>query len=190
MTVQTPTCSPRAAQRKTDYTHHSHGWATHCFVFFWQSLGRSEQQQTWDCRIKIINISFFLADIQECYEVTLQLNKEQALVKDDSRADVWKVTIAKCAPPSCAYDPAMTVENFSNSLGPCHLNCLFPLTSLSQRRLWSHCRVSNPGQQGAWSLLHPSLSGSQLLQGAWAQSCSERGCGEVGAVVVGCLRAS
>lgn len=64
--------------------------------------------------------------------------------------------------------------------GPRHLNFPFPLTSLSQRRLWSHCLVSNPGQQGAWSLLHPFLSGSQLLQRAWAQSCSERDWGERG----------
>nr|XP_046261542.1 disks large homolog 3 isoform X9 [Scatophagus argus] len=29
-------------------------------------------------------------DIQECYEVTLQLNKEQTVVKDDSRRDAWE----------------------------------------------------------------------------------------------------
>lgn len=34
---------------------------------------------------------FFLADIQECYEVTLQLNKEQTVVKEDSRQDAWEV---------------------------------------------------------------------------------------------------
>nr|XP_046261539.1 disks large homolog 3 isoform X6 [Scatophagus argus] len=31
-----------------------------------------------------------LLDIQECYEVTLQLNKEQTVVKDDSRRDAWE----------------------------------------------------------------------------------------------------
>lgn len=34
---------------------------------------------------------FFLTDIQECYEVTLQLNKEQTVVKEDSRQDAWEV---------------------------------------------------------------------------------------------------
>lgn len=33
----------------------------------------------------------FLADIQECYEVTLQLNTEQTVVKEDNRRDVWEV---------------------------------------------------------------------------------------------------
>lgn len=32
-----------------------------------------------------------LADIQECYEVTLQLNKEHAVAKEDSRQDAWEV---------------------------------------------------------------------------------------------------
>lgn len=103
--------------------------------------------------------------------MTLQLNKEQVVVKDNRRADVWKVTFffcspllfqmikhmletrlvafAKSAPPRCVCDPTLTVEVFSGSLGLCHLNFLFPLTSLSQRRLRSRCRVSNPGQQGA-----------------------------------------
>ncbi|XP_070769626.1 disks large homolog 3 isoform X1 [Enoplosus armatus] len=31
-----------------------------------------------------------LLDIQECYEVTLQLNKEQTVVKEDSRQDAWE----------------------------------------------------------------------------------------------------
>ncbi|XP_038555993.1 disks large homolog 3 isoform X2 [Micropterus salmoides] len=31
-----------------------------------------------------------LLDIQECYEVTLQLNKEQTVVKEDNRQDVWE----------------------------------------------------------------------------------------------------
>uniref|UniRef100_A0A1A8B026 Discs, large homolog 3 n=1 Tax=Nothobranchius furzeri TaxID=105023 RepID=A0A1A8B026_NOTFU len=31
-----------------------------------------------------------LLDIQECYEVTLQLNTEQTVVKEDSRQDVWE----------------------------------------------------------------------------------------------------
>ncbi|XP_070693216.1 disks large homolog 3 isoform X1 [Pempheris klunzingeri] len=31
-----------------------------------------------------------LLDIQECYEVTLQLSKEQTVVKDDSRQDAWE----------------------------------------------------------------------------------------------------
>lgn len=39
----------------------------------------------------IIQVVFFLADIQECYEVTLQLNKEQTVVKEDSRQDAWEV---------------------------------------------------------------------------------------------------
>lgn len=38
------------------------------------------------------NLTFlFFADIQECYEVTLQLNKEQTAVKEDSRQDVREV---------------------------------------------------------------------------------------------------
>ncbi|KAK1904336.1 Disks large like 1 [Dissostichus eleginoides] len=32
-----------------------------------------------------------LLDIQECYEVTLQLNTEQTVVKEDSRQDAWEV---------------------------------------------------------------------------------------------------
>ncbi|XP_028271283.1 disks large homolog 3 isoform X1 [Parambassis ranga] len=31
-----------------------------------------------------------LLDIQECYEVTLQLNKEQTVVKEDNRLDAWE----------------------------------------------------------------------------------------------------
>ncbi|XP_074530919.1 disks large homolog 3 isoform X5 [Halichoeres trimaculatus] len=31
-----------------------------------------------------------LLDIQECYEVTLQLNKEQTVVKEDGRKDAWE----------------------------------------------------------------------------------------------------
>ncbi|XP_041652934.1 disks large homolog 3 isoform X7 [Cheilinus undulatus] len=31
-----------------------------------------------------------LLDIQECYEVTLQLNKEQTVVKEDGRQDAWE----------------------------------------------------------------------------------------------------
>ncbi|XP_044061474.1 disks large homolog 3 isoform X6 [Siniperca chuatsi] len=31
-----------------------------------------------------------LLDIQECYEVTLQLNREQTVVKEDSRQDAWE----------------------------------------------------------------------------------------------------
>lgn len=37
------------------------------------------------------NSFFFLTDIQECYEVTLQLNTEQTVVKEDSRQDAWEV---------------------------------------------------------------------------------------------------
>lgn len=40
---------------------------------------------------KLIIVCFFLTDIQECYEVTLQLNKEQTVVKEDNRQDVWEV---------------------------------------------------------------------------------------------------
>lgn len=36
---------------------------------------------------------FFSTDIQECYEVTLQLNKEQTVVKDNSREDAWEVIL-------------------------------------------------------------------------------------------------
>lgn len=38
-------------------------------------------------------IVFFLplTDIQECYEVTLQLNSEQNVVEEDSRQDAWEV---------------------------------------------------------------------------------------------------
>lgn len=32
-------------------------------------------------------------DIQECYEVTLQLNAEQTVVKEDSGQDVWEVIL-------------------------------------------------------------------------------------------------
>lgn len=39
----------------------------------------------------IIVLFFFPSDIQECYEVTLQLNTEQTVVKEDSRQDVWEV---------------------------------------------------------------------------------------------------
>lgn len=93
MTVQTPTCSPRAAQRKANCTQHSHGWAMLVFVFF-----LTDPRRIWattNARLRNQNNYqhfLFLADIQECYEVTLQLNKEQAVVKDDSRADVWEVT--------------------------------------------------------------------------------------------------
>ncbi|KAA8588789.1 hypothetical protein FQN60_010134 [Etheostoma spectabile] len=31
-----------------------------------------------------------LLDIQECYEVTLQLNTEKTVVKEDSRQDAWE----------------------------------------------------------------------------------------------------
>lgn len=38
-------------------------------------------------------VFFFLTDIQECYEVTLQLNTEQTVVKEDSRQDAWEVIL-------------------------------------------------------------------------------------------------
>lgn len=171
MTVQTPTCSPRAAQRKADCTQHSHGWAMLVFFFL------TEPRQIWattNARLQNQNNYqrlLFLADIQECYEVTLQLNKEQAVVKDDSRADVWEVTffyllsffkllsicfgpaLLHCriyTPPLCVYDPTLAIEDVSTTW-----TFYFPLTSFPQCRLWSHCLVSNPGQQGSWSLLHP-----------------------------------
>ncbi|XP_030595771.1 disks large homolog 1-like [Archocentrus centrarchus] len=34
-----------------------------------------------------------LLDIQECYEVTLQLNTEQTVVKEDNRRDAWEPTV-------------------------------------------------------------------------------------------------
>lgn len=40
---------------------------------------------------KLLIVFIFLTDIQECYEVTLQLNKEQTVVKEDSRQDAWEV---------------------------------------------------------------------------------------------------
>lgn len=40
---------------------------------------------------KKLIVFFFLTDIQECYEVTLQLNTEQTVVKEDSRQDAWEV---------------------------------------------------------------------------------------------------
>ncbi|CAI5652507.1 unnamed protein product [Oreochromis niloticus] len=41
-----------------------------------------------------------LLDIQECYEVTLQLNTEQTVVKEDNRRDVWEATldVITCVP--------------------------------------------------------------------------------------------
>lgn len=60
---------------------------------------------------------FFLTDIQECYEVTLQLNAEQSVVREDSGKDAWEVILqlhiidaskdAKCLPclwcGTCGY---------------------------------------------------------------------------------------
>lgn len=40
---------------------------------------------------QLIILFFFLTDIQECYEVTLQLNTEQSVVKEDSTQDAWEV---------------------------------------------------------------------------------------------------
>lgn len=174
--------------------------AEQCIVLF---FFMTEPRQIWaaaNVRLRNRNNQqplLGLADIQECYEVTLQLNKEEAAVKNNSRADVWEVAfffsphlfkIIKHMLGLCliAMQNAFFLALFMtpcSSLGPCRLNFLFPLTSFSQRRLRSHCLVSYPGQQGAWSLLSPSLSGSQLLLEAWAQSYSERVKeGEVGAV--------
>lgn len=160
--------------RKGKQTALSIPMAEQClFVFF-----LTEPRQIWattNARFRNQNNYqrlLFLADIQECYEVTLQLNKEQAVVKDDSRADVWEVTFFyllsffkllsiqyASAPPCCTaefilllcvYDPALAVEDLSTTW-----TFYFLLTSFPQCRLWSHCLVSNPGQQGSWSLLHP-----------------------------------
>lgn len=145
MTVKTPTCSPRAAQRKADCTQHSHGWAMLVFVFF-----LTDPRRIWaTTNARLWNQNnyqhfLFLADIQECYEVTLQLNKEQAVVKDDSRADVWEVTFFFIFFPSSNYwaysmlrPRLVALQNlYSSSLclrprvgswGPQHhLNFLFP----------------------------------------------------------------
>lgn len=36
-------------------------------------------------------ILVFFTDIQECYEVTLQLNEEQTAAKEDNAQDAWEV---------------------------------------------------------------------------------------------------
>lgn len=36
-------------------------------------------------------ILVFFTDIQECYEVTLQLNEEQTAAKEDVEQDAWEV---------------------------------------------------------------------------------------------------
>ncbi|KAJ4945637.1 hypothetical protein JOQ06_023318, partial [Pogonophryne albipinna] len=44
-----------------------------------------------------------LLDIQECYEVTLQLNTEQTVVKEDSRQDAWEWHMAAQWPQALAF---------------------------------------------------------------------------------------
>lgn len=41
----------------------------------------------------IIVFIFPPTDIQECYEVTLQLNAEQTVVKEDGKQDAWEVIL-------------------------------------------------------------------------------------------------
>lgn len=48
-----------------------------------------------------VNILGFFTDIQECYEVTLQLNEEQTVVKEDSEQDAWEVIFFFTLPGIC-----------------------------------------------------------------------------------------
>lgn len=78
----------------------------------------------------VCNYSRFFTDIQECYEVTLQLNEEQTVVKENSEQDAWEVifffahypTFAKCLhclwrrvtplPPGALWQPVWVVSLF------------------------------------------------------------------------------
>lgn len=46
-------------------------------------------------------ILFFFTDIQECYEVTLQLNEEQTATKEDGGQDAWEVIFFLTLPSIC-----------------------------------------------------------------------------------------
>lgn len=43
----------------------------------------------------------FFTDIQECYEVTLQLNEDQTAAKEDGVQDVWEVIFFFTLPSIC-----------------------------------------------------------------------------------------
>lgn len=94
---------------------------------------------------------FFLADIQECYEVTLQLNKEQTVVKEDSRQDAWEViffllyiiehmlTLYMVSHMlSCIASGLLTAQGSSAASARCHYPCL-SLSCSDQMLLMSQC---------------------------------------------------
>lgn len=60
----------------------------------------------------VCNYSCFFTDIQECYEVTLQLNEEQTVVKEDGEQDAWEVIFFFALPGICLM--------FTLSLAPGH----------------------------------------------------------------------
>lgn len=59
-------------------------------AYIWCSLWSKNEKEEEKKKLIIVFV-FFLTDIQECYEVTLQHNTEQTVVKDDSRQDAWEV---------------------------------------------------------------------------------------------------
>lgn len=60
----------------------------------------------------VCNYCCFFTDIQECYEVTLQLNEEQTVAKEDGEQDAWEVIFFFALPGICLM--------FTLSLAPGH----------------------------------------------------------------------
>lgn len=78
-------------------------------------------------------ILFFPTDIQECYEVTLQLNEEQTAAKEDGGQDAWEVIFFLTLPSICfmftSY-PASCCTAASRSLVAASVRCHYLRFSL------------------------------------------------------------
>lgn len=78
-------------------------------------------------------ILVFFKDIQECYEVTLQLNEEQTAVKEDGEQDAWEVIFFFALPGMCLMftlylAPGHAVA--SRCLVAASVSCHYPRLSL------------------------------------------------------------
>lgn len=81
----------------------------------------------------VVFFSFFSTDIQECYEVTLQLNEEQTAAKEDGGQDAWEVIFFLTLPSICfvftSY-PASCCTAASRSLVAASARCHYLRSSL------------------------------------------------------------
>lgn len=135
----------------------------------------AEKLWTWrkDNRIKKVVTSnvcnypsfFFLADIQECYEVTLQLNKEQTVVKEESRQDAWEVIFL-----------LHIIEHMFTLYLVSHVLLCAALSLLTKRLLGSQRKVSLPvSLSPTWIKCYHEWWQLWLQPGEWASDRKKLG---------------